>query len=375
MSKFFKILSACMLMVLTYSCSNESILDTPQQVNNDRSQLTRATGSSSWSYVYVLSEGVWHEAGNSEPGAITLWEKGTSDYTLKKTIFVGDTGNDMLLIGDKIYCAVSGHDLNSNDGKILIFDTTGNNLILQDSIIITDPVDTLRRGMPRHLATDDSRLYVSLYSGAVASVNLSNYSDIKTATLTGTYSEGICIVGSDLYICNSGRPGDTQAGNGNTISVLSKELTGTEISIEIPMNPKDIKLDANGDIYFNVLGEYAMNAALYKLEDRTCTSVMSKVSGFDIDKEQQAIYTVDMDWSTYTTIMKKWDIEAQQESVFATDPGYMFGFSVTIAPDGKVCYGQTMSDMLYIFDNAGAAEPTYKTLATNVQNVNKAVFK
>lgn len=374
MKKYFRLLTACMLLFVTYSCSNEGMLDDLQPTNNNETTSTRAVTDASYSRIYVLSEGVWHEAGGSEPGAITQWDKSGATFNKTDIIYVGDTGNDMLLIGDYLYCAVSGHDLNSNDGKILILDTTKDKLTVQDSIIIMDPILENRRGMPRHLATDNSKLYVTLYSGAVASVDLSS-KQINTASLSGTYSEGICIVDNDLYICNSGRLGDTQAGNGTTISVLPKDFTSTMVddTIHVELNPKIIMQTDRGQIFYNILGEYAMNSALYELVGTESILATTKVSGFDIDNSLQCIYTADMNWNTYETIMKKIDISTYAPLTFTSDPGYMFGFSVTVAPDGKVCYGQTMSDELYIFDNISPYN--YIELATTVQNVNKAVFK
>lgn len=52
--------------------------------------------------------------------------------------------------------------------------------------------------------------------------------------------------------------------------------------------------------------------------------------------------------------MQKVQLSNDDTSDFTDDPGYMFGFSVTVNPfNGDVCFGQSMGDALYIYDSAG----------------------
>ena len=52
--------------------------------------------------------------------------------------------------------------------------------------------------------------------------------------------------------------------------------------------------------------------------------------------------------------MQKVQLSNDVTSDFTDDPGYMFGFSVTVNPfNGDVCFGQSMGDALYVYDSAG----------------------
>ena len=106
MKKSIFFLAASAIMFAMGSCTND-VLDNVQQVDSSLPQ-TRATASNDWTYAYVLSEGTWHVAPPSSPGNIVRYD---NNWTKKSTLEIGDTGNDLIQYGSKLYCAVSGHDL------------------------------------------------------------------------------------------------------------------------------------------------------------------------------------------------------------------------------------------------------------------------
>ncbi len=71
--------------------------------------------------------------------------------------------------------------------------------------------------------------------------------------------------------------------------------------------------------------------------------------------------------------MQKVQLSNDVTSDFTDDPGYMFGFSVTVNPfNGDVCFGQSMGDALYIYDSAGG--DYLDMVNTGTANVNAVVF-
>ena len=120
-----------------------------------------------------------------------------------------------------------------------------------------------------------------------------------------------------------------------------------------------------------------MHSALYKFNPTTPNVapilVTEKAGGFAIGS--QYLYTADIDWNTtdYKTIMQKVQLSNDDTSDFTDDPGYMFGFSVTVNPfNGDVCFGQSMGDALYIYDSTG--DDYLDIINTGAPNVNTVVF-
>lgn len=47
----------------------------------------------------------------------------------KSTLEIGDTGNDLIQYGSKLYCAVSGHDLTADNGGIWVLNAKTGQLL------------------------------------------------------------------------------------------------------------------------------------------------------------------------------------------------------------------------------------------------------
>ena len=132
-----------------------------------------------------------------------------------------------------------------------------------------------------------------------------------------------------------------------------------ETQITVPKNPKLIAAYSANKMYFNVLGDGGMHSALYKFNPTTPNVapilVTEKAGGFAIGS--QYLYTADIDWNTtdYKTIMQKVQLSNDDTSDFTDDPGYMFGFSVTVNPfNGDVCFGRiNWETHCNIYDSAG----------------------
>ena len=187
MKKSIFFLAASAIMFAMGSCTND-VLDNVQQVDSSLPQ-TRATASNDWTYAYVLSEGTWHVAPPSSPGNIVRYD---NNWTKKSTLEIGDTGNDLIQYGSKLYCAVSGHDLTADNGGIWVLNAKTGQL-LTPQMKQYDDEKTGHKAMPRHLAAANGKVYISFYSGAVMSIDTMNYAKVNYLELDATYSEGICI--------------------------------------------------------------------------------------------------------------------------------------------------------------------------------------
>lgn len=174
MKKSIFFLAASAIMFAMGSCTND-VLDNVQQVDSSLPQ-TRATASNDWTYAYVLSEGTWHVAPPSSPGNIVRYD---NNWTKKSTLEIGDTGNDLIQYGSKLYCAVSGHDLTADNGGIWVLNAKTGQL-LTPQMKQYDDEKTGHKAMPRHLAAANGKVYISFYSGAVMSIDTMNLLKLTT---------------------------------------------------------------------------------------------------------------------------------------------------------------------------------------------------
>lgn len=368
MKKNLLFCAACALIVALGSCTND-VLDEVLDDSQPTEEPTRSTNDTRWLHAYVLCEGTWKAGNASIPGYLIKYDSLWNEISRTQ---VGDTGNALIKYGSKLYCAVSGNGLTADNGGIRVFNAgTGTALT---SLIQYDDPKSGHKIMPRHLAAHGGKVYISLYSGAVMSIDTLVYAKQNSLALAATYSEGICVANDQVYVCNSGNANDTSAGSGNTISVLPLDLS-EEDQLTIVSNPKLIKQAPDGTIYFNALGNYTTeSSALYKLTTTGYSQITDQVGGFGIGAD--AVYTADIDWMSmdYDTHLKKVTFTGvvSQFNV-STLPDFMFGYSVSVNPyNGDVCIGQSMGQDLNIFKSDGTG-PTH-TIETGVANVNSVVF-
>lgn len=354
--------AACALTFVLGSCSDE-MFDNVEQVNNASSQNTRAVSSVEWSKAYVLCEGTWKVTPPSLPGRLITYN---NNWIGIDTLEVGDTGNDLIKYGSKLYCAVSGHDLTADNGGIWVLDAATGTPKTSSMLQYNDR-KTGHKAMPRRFAAYGGKVYISLYSGAVMAIDTINYNISGYKELNATYSEGISVINDTVYVCNSGNTGDAAAGQGTTISKLPLSFR-TEAQITVPINPKLIAQAPNGTIYFNSLGNYStISSGLYTLNGNTSTLVTSQVSNFGMGNNE--LYTVDVNWTTYATTLQKVTYGGGATPFNVRQPSYMLGYSIAVNPfNDDVCVGQTGQN-LYVYTAAGVGPQTIKTGTANPNTV------
>ena len=372
MKKNLLFYAACALTLVLGSCSDE-MFDNAEQVNNPSSQNTRAVGDANWTKAYVLCEGTWKQTPPSLSGRLITYN---NNWVGVDTLEVGDTGNDLILYGSKLYCAVSGHDLTANNGGIWVLNAATGVPYTTTMKQYDDPKNGYN-AMPRRLAAYEGEVYITLYSGTVIAIDTLDYEITKYIELDATYSEGICIANNTVYVCNSGNTGDSYAGQGTTISKLPLDLS-TETQITVPTNPKLIAQAPNGTLYFNSLGNYTTEkSALYKLNGDSYSHVANLADAFKIGDD--GIYTTYVDWydPSYempTTLQKVSFAGVAAPFTTSKLPDLMLGYSVSVNPfNGDVCFGQSGQN-LYVYSSDGTPIRADNPIKTGTANPNSVVF-
>ncbi len=230
------------------------------------------------SALLILSEGSFN-SNNSTLANYNL-ETGALDRDYFNTVNqrgLGDTGNDMLLYGSKVYIVVSGSNIveviNAKTGKSL------------KTITI--------QGTPRNAAAYNGKVYVTSFDDKVTRID--TLSLIAEASITvGRDPEGICVANNKIYVANSGGL-DYATGNfDSTVSVIDVNSFKEEKKIEVGKNPYQVFADSQGDIYVST-------RAIYDGWTQIASSTLKKISGLTYEVETIS----GMDPSKFTIVNDK----------------------------------------------------------------------
>ena len=204
---------------------------------NDAPQIP--AGGDSVAVCYVLNSGDWQSSNSS----LTKYDLETglavqNYFELQNGRGLGNTANDMLVHGSKMYIAVSGEstiEITSLDAK------------------------SIRQikcaGQPRYLAADGGSVYVTYYDGKVARIDTTSL-EVDAMVAVGRNPEGLAVYNHRLYVANSGGMDyNTAIGYDNTVSVVDL-ATFTEVEkMDVVCNPA-VVVSCNAGVFVASYGNY-----------------------------------------------------------------------------------------------------------------------
>lgn len=145
---------------------------------------------------------------------------------------LGDTANDGIVYGNKIYLAVD------QSNTIEVIDKKTKQSIKQ--IKTTDLLGNAEGVEPRHIIADGGKVYFTTYGGYVAAVDTTSFA-LQKKWKVGSYPEGLVIAHGNIYVANS----NYAAGGGNISCInLSNDNVETK-NIEGVNNPTSIYYASN----------------------------------------------------------------------------------------------------------------------------------
>lgn len=140
---------------------------------------------------------------------------------------LGNTANDGIVYGNKIYLAVD------QSNTIEVIDKTTKKSIKQ--INTTELLGKAEGADPRHIIADGGKVYFTTYGGYVAAVDTTDFA-LQKKWQVGSYPEGLVIGNGNLYVANS----NYGAGGGNISCInLANDNVETK-NIEGVNNPTSI---------------------------------------------------------------------------------------------------------------------------------------
>lgn len=183
---------------------------------------------------YVVNSGNMYSKIESSLTAIDY-----ASSTATKNVFkaangrtLGNTANDGIVYGNKIYLAVD------QSNTIEVIDKKTKQSIKQ--IKTTELLGNAEGVHPRHIIADGGKVYFTTYGGYVAAVDTTSFA-LQKKWQVGSYPEGLVIGNGNLYVANS----NYAAGGGNISCInLANDNVETK-NIEGVNNPTSIYYASN----------------------------------------------------------------------------------------------------------------------------------
>ena len=210
---------------------------------------------------YVVNSGNMYSNIESSLTAID-YASSTATQNVFKTAngrSLGNTANDGIVYGNKIYLAVD------KENTIEVIDKKTKQSIKQ--IKTTDLLGKAEGAEPRHIIADGGKVYFTTFGGYVAAVDTTSFA-LQKKWQVGSYPEGLVIAHGNIYVANS----NYGAGGGNISCInLSNDNVETK-NIEGVNNPTSIYYASNVlyvldnqyyDASYNAYGENALRAVSF----------------------------------------------------------------------------------------------------------------
>jgi YVTN family beta-propeller protein len=233
-------------------------------------------------YIYVLNSGNF----GANNAGLSMYD--IKEGTVVKDIFearngrrLGNTGQDMILYGSKMYIAVYG------ESTVEVTDLEARSL----KQISTE-------GQPRYFAVHEGKVYVTYYNGYVARIDTATLA-VEATVRVGRNPEQLTAVGEKLYVANSGGLDyNTETGYDRTVSVIDLATFTETDTIEVVINPTEIESDHSGNVYIISKGNYGtIPNTMQKLTAATGeVSVMEGIEGTIFTVAGNVLYSIYAQW-------------------------------------------------------------------------------
>lgn len=290
--------------------------------------------------VYVLNEGVWG-ADNSNLSYIDLYTGNINNG--KKQL--GDTGQDILIYGSKMYVTVS------ESKTIEVMDKFTCETLKSIKLSGTQK--------PRYFVTNGNKIYVSLYDGHVARIDTANL-EIEAVTAVGPNPEQMAIANGKLYVANSGGE-QYMTGYNNTVSVVNLESFTEETTIPVAANPINMCADQFNDVYVISLSVYGEPGILQRISPDGNVTVLPQGANIMV-RNGLYLYLINNPYGSATREYVVLDTKSEKiiNTNFLKDPSVIdTPYSLGIDPITYYIYiGQsnknyTGKGKVFVFDNNG----------------------
>ena len=234
-----KLIFVFMFVGLHIACKKEPVQpESNTLVSIDTTYKNDAMG------LYVLNEGLF----NMNNTTLTYYDYNTGVATtdffdMQNGRKLGDTGNDIVIYGNKMYIVV-----NVSSQLEVVNPYTGKS-IKQIPFFNGD-----KPRQPRYIACSGAKAFVCSFDGTVAVIDTASL-EIEKFINVGRNPDGIAVANNKVYVSNSG--GLDYPNYDNTVSVIDANSLIEIKKIPVRINPYVIVPDKYGDLYVVSRGNYS----------------------------------------------------------------------------------------------------------------------
>ena len=324
LSQFFLCLS---IVFVLFSCNDD------EKTNNTEHAPT-ASG------VFILNQGV-QSMNDASISFLDLFTEGTDNYVSDITGgFLGDTGQDMIIYGSKLYVSLSG------SYYIKVYDVSSRS----DIKTINVKQEGKDPSMPRSLAAYNGKIYATTMDGYVIRVDTASYA-VEAWTSVGPNPEGIAAVTVNgkgkLYVANSdGYNWENDYANGKSVSVVDIETfkENSADRIQVGINPSVLHADSYGNVYVICNGNYAdIMSSFVRIDTKTNqATTIEGISPYNFTISGNLCYFYNSVYTSTTALsVGVYDIEKQKvinDNFISDGTSLKTPYGIGVDPDTKNVY-------------------------------------
>ena len=275
---------------------------------------------------------------------------------------LGDTGQDIIIYGSKMYIAVSG------SGVIYVTDKSGK---------ILETIESTKEGAkqkPRSLTSLDGKVYATYYDGYLAKIDTTNL-NIEGQVKVGRFPEYVRAANGKIFVANSGGLDyNTPLGYDKTVSVVDAASFAEAEKIEVVINPDKMAVDSEGDIYVISNGNYGdVPNTLQRIHKEGNKYVVTKIGNASwISMLNDKLYIIYSQWGAPSPSYILYDAKTEKvisENFITDGTDIKKPYSITTDPIYNYVYigtsDYTNNGDMYIFTSEGKLVKKFDTKGIN----------
>jgi YVTN family beta-propeller protein len=280
---------------------------------------------------------------------------------------LGDTGNDMMIYGSKLYIVVHGSSVLTIADKL-----TGQKV---KNIDFLTPGGA--KSQPRYVVAYKNKVLVDAYDGTVSVIDTASMA-IEKSIPVGNNPEQMVVLGDKLYVANSG---GMQTIKDSTISVISLSSMTEVQKIKTGTSPSWMTADESGNLYVICSGDYLTGLKPKLAKISTSTNTMVKIADTITGRIQYyngALYATGGYYgSMFVRKLSTTDFK-QETANFVTDgTSITTAYGINVDPANGDVYvtdakDYTTSGEVFCFDKTGKKKFSFST--TPAVNPGTVVF-
>lgn len=276
-----------------------AIFSACEKDENAQQQNGSATDTDSpYKYMYILNEGLW----GANDASLDRLVFATGE--LEKDVFasansrnLGDVANDMIVYGNKMY---------------ILLNQSNTIEVVNPATAKSEKTISLAGKSPRKMVGHGGFLYVSCHSDEIVKIDTVALS-VAGSCNVGRDPESMCIIGSKLFVANSG--GLDYPNYDTTISIVDLTAFQEVKKVGIGLNPSLVAPIGNGKIMVLCNGNYSDVASflsVFNTADESVTKLNFSITKFFV--LNNTAYCYDFDWGTNQAVFFTIDLNTFEKA-------------------------------------------------------------